>query len=130
MSFKSKEFKDLSKEWAKKLKKSGFEDIETSDGNLRVYDSYKLFQSGPRHCMTPDWIAAKESYYRSAEHFLNRHVFNSPVERKIWALHSEGVSIRNILKVVKSKSITNKSIVHQIVRKLVKEMKDSWKLPE
>lgn len=91
MSQQSSEFKKLQKIWYAKLKDSGFEDAEQSDGNLKKWSSLFLI-----HSKGPLLRDAKQTYYRWAEHFLNDHKFDSTTEKLIWFYHSEGMSVRDI----------------------------------
>jgi len=98
MDQNSPEFKALQKKWYKKLEKSGFEDAERPDGNLKWWAS-----RFDRKWYNPTADAAKEAYYRFAGQFLHGHTFEDPMEREIWALHSEGVSMRNIVKTLRKR---------------------------
>lgn len=93
-----KELKALTRKWYAKLKSKGFEDIEQEDGNLKVWES-RLFKQG----YNAEKFKAKEEYYRMAAKFLNDHHFDSDIERFIWSQHAEGVSIRDIVKMLKVK---------------------------
>lgn len=127
---KSKEFKALLSTWDKKLKESGFKDIEYREKDTLIrYHSIQFLEKGVS-ALDPISLKAKESYYRSAEFFLNSHKFDNPLERKIWALHSEGKSMRYIAKLIKtSKDKTLMSVtmrVQRIVSALAKIMVDMW----
>ncbi len=65
----------------------------------------------------------KEEYYRMAGHFLHDHKFESTSDKIIWRLHSEGVSIVDIVYYLKSKKFkTYKRKVHETIQKLAEEM--------
>ncbi len=116
--FKTKEFESLNKVWKKKLKKSGFEDIEQDEDTLKLWYSeyYKT-----RYTATT--FAAKEEYYILASQFLHSHKFIDKKEEAIWALYSEGYSIRKIVKALKSRHFkVYKNEVNKIVRTLSKVM--------
>lgn len=111
--FKTKEFKKLQSEWTKKLKKSGFEDIEDSKGKLLQYSA-----SHVNHRIAPVKWETKSEYYRLAEHFFHEHKFKS-LEQSIWELHYAGDSIRTIVKKLKDKGIhTYRFQVHKIIVEL------------
>lgn len=95
---KTPEFKKLQEQWYKKLKKSGFKDIEQNEDRLMVWDSTE-FQKNYSEIK----FKARESYYRMAEHFLTNHKFTSEAERYTWQLHSEGKSIREIIKLMRAR---------------------------
>ena len=74
---------------------------------------------------TPVQRAAKEEYYRLAGQFLHSHSFPSALEREIWALHSDGMSIRHIVAKLKKKywrSGLYRNKVHGIIQQLSKTM--------
>lgn len=114
----TKEFLKLQAEWDKKLKDSGFNDAEQRDGNLKTWSS--LFT---RQTTADISMEAKQEYYRAAGHFLYSHQFTA-FERKIWELHVEGISIRDIVITLKSCSNidTYKRQVHETVQRLAKLM--------
>lgn len=86
-----KQLKKLKALWEKKLKKSGFEDIEQKDGRLKAWHSHRFAVEAKKTV-----FEAKAEYYRKAEHFLNDAQFSSKKERRVWELHSQGVSERDI----------------------------------
>lgn len=104
--------------WDKKLKRSGFNDIEQrKDENLKTWSS--IFPL--RHSTVS--IYAKQEYYRAAGHFLYDHKFETPIQRRMWELHSQGVSIRHIVKMLDKQNITTyKRQVHEILQSLTKIM--------
>ncbi len=116
--FNTPEFKALKKKWDAKLVKSGLENIEQEDGNLKKW-SNSLYKNESN----PVVIQAKEEYYRLAAQMLHDYPFKNGVERYIWEQHSEGLSIRDIVKKLKkSGAKTHKNKVHRVVQTLVKEM--------
>lgn len=87
-------FKKLQAKWYKKLKASGFEDIEdVSSPNelLKTWDSQYFLQR-----YDPGRFKAKERYFELARQFLQDHVFETTREKDIWAEHAEGRSTREI----------------------------------
>ena len=113
-----KEFKALQDEWYKKAKDSGFQEIEYGDGSIR--------NCRPRTITNLDPVLrqAKEEYYIMAYHFLHEHKFKSNLEQVIWEYHTEGISIRNIVKTLAKVDIHMKrDKVWRIVSKLEKLMK-------
>jgi hypothetical protein len=114
------QFKKLNAEWAKKLKDSGFKDIEGSNGRMDI-------DKALNNVVTKyDQIsyAAKEDYYRMAGHFLHDKEFESDFDRMIWEKHSNGVAITDIVKaLIKAGYKAYKRKVHERLQKLVAEMK-------
>ena len=118
--FKTKEFLKLHRDWAKKLKKSGFEDIERKEGVLKTSSMENV-----RNLYTVEQFNIKEEYYRLAGQFLHEYKFKTQVDKRIWELHSEGVSVRNIIKKLKHRGITAyKDLVHGTIKQLAEEMKE------
>ncbi len=94
-----KELRKLKAVWYKKLKAEGFKDLEDLDGNFKNYSYYAgkfqfLYKADP-----VKW-AAKEEYFRQCTVFLNEFTFRSPKQRKMWALHCEGVADVQIAKIM------------------------------
>lgn len=116
--FKTKEFLALKKKWDKKLKSSGFEDIEQDDGNLKLWSSH-FFKVRFNETL----FGAKEEYYRLAGQFLHEKVFKDHKTKLIWQLHSEGISIRDIVIALKKRGFkAYKNAVHRIVQDLTEQM--------
>lgn len=116
--FQSKSFKDLRAKWAAKLKKSGFEDLEDENGLLKHIGHADYFSIN----FNAISAQAKEEYYRKAGYFLYDHKFKTELERKIWELHADGVSIRDIVKILKTKGKKiYKSKVENLLRPLVEK---------
>lgn len=115
----SKRLKEL---WHQKLKDSGFEDIETTDGRLKrwAYDY-------ARDRSLWSW-EAKEAYYRMARYFLNDYEFKTSRERIIWEYHAEGISIRDIVKLLKKARLKGvyRRIVWETVHRLEVTMKKMY----
>lgn len=123
--FKTKEFKKLNKLWYGKLKKEGFEDIERKD---KTGQKEERVVNSPLHYIAKNYtllqFEVKEEYYRMAGQFLHEHKFKSLYEREVWELHSNGVSIRNIVKKLKARKQTAyRDLVHGVIKALVTEMK-------
>jgi hypothetical protein len=132
-------FKKLQDRWTKKLEDSGFVDIEqpehfksgVPDGALKTWVGRKYSKPSAPDIET---LQEREEYYRLAGQFLWSHKFSSGAERLIWELHSNGKSIRNIVKELKTKNhrrmegrLVNKRLVHETVQRLVKTMKETFR---
>jgi hypothetical protein len=85
-SFDSEEFKELSKQWDKKLEENEFKDAEFTDStgfrNLRE----------PTVILTEDIInlSAKELYYQMVSEKAETYAFNDPADKMIMSLAAEG----------------------------------------
>lgn len=88
----------LQREWYAKLKKSGFEDIETGDDSDGLLKSSKRFDTDKRvpiADVAASWEASAE-YYQRAGQFLHAREWEESWERDVWELHSEGVGQNEI----------------------------------
>lgn len=143
MAKKNKPSKALQDEWDKKLKDSGFEDIETKKGMLKSWSSDIVqkrranrnnathYQKGSKNTViiqdpnkvTATAIEAQQTYYLYAGYFLNDYTFDSEFDKTIWTYHSEGISYREIVKLLKGVKIEmNKDSVNKIVERYRKSM--------
>lgn len=103
--WETSEFKSLNKQWKKKLKASGFKDVELSEDELSRY-SYQLTQA---------YREGTADYYLKASDFLQTHTFKDKTDRLIWSLHAEGQSCRQISAVLAKRTAhpsLNKSRIH------------------
>lgn len=120
------DFKTLQLAWYKKLKESGFDDIENISKSGR--ELLKKWHSLYFVCRyDPQTFEAKEEYYRRAAQFLHEHRFEwipgtsliNFQEREVWRLHSDGKPIRTIADIMIQKGHkTNKDYVHAIILRL------------
>jgi hypothetical protein len=113
--FETKEFQKLNRQWKKKLKASGFKDIERNEHRLSMY-SYEVFDA---------YDPLTEDYYNKALNFLQSHTFQSDLDRFIWSLHANGRSVREISSELESSTIygpLSKSSVHERITKLEAQM--------
>lgn len=120
--------------WYRRIALKGFEDIEQPDGMLKVWHSRlythhffsaKGFTGAKRRIDDEAAVfQAKCDYWRLAEHMLVDHKFNSSQEKKIWKLHSDGLSIREIVDELNKKKISGfyKNKVHKIINDIERFM--------
>jgi hypothetical protein len=108
MNSQSKEFVELQEQWYKKLKDSGFNDIE-QDENYLLTSAYNMFNPNRNKVGSiqgvVDRMNSKAEYYRLAGHFLHEFKFPTELEKEIWDLHSQGISHRNIILKLKQKGV-------------------------
>jgi hypothetical protein len=124
---KKPDLKSLQKTWYKKLADKGFEDIEKNEVYLyRDARSSGIFQ----HKKSKEYYDSVLDYYTMAEHFLNEHKFENKREETIWAYHSEGISIRDMVKIFKKAGVENVSRmgIWRVLSKLVAEMKVRYQI--
>ncbi len=95
------ELKALTALWYKKLKDTGFQEIE-SGPYLKEWHAH-YFQTR----ITPDLFQVKQQYFISASHFLITYTFETDLEKQIWQLHSEGKSYREIADDLRPKEDTH-----------------------
>lgn len=107
--FNSKSYKALQDKW---YKKAGFE-VEFSEfyevktPGRYIYDEYGH-----------ERFLAKERYYQLAGQFLYDYSFKTQIQKKIWELHSEGITIRQIAEILR----LSKSVIHRNIKYLKEQM--------
>lgn len=122
---KPSSLKELQDKWYKKLEKSGFQDIESDEDNLKVWSSVFF----ARHSI--EQIQAKQAYYQMATNFLEDNNFENKRDRIIWEYHANGISYRDISKVLKRVRIKlSHTAVQNIVHKLQVAMYLMYKTPQ
>jgi hypothetical protein len=104
--------KALLKEWDARLKLSGFEDAEGGmvNGNNSCFSDGRM--STARRM---EYFLDSEEYFRLAGLFFHHHKFESPRDKYVWRLHSEGFSTRAISKETK--------VYVKTVQKLIRDMR-------
>lgn len=108
----------LQRLWYRKLKDSGFKDIEHSSGALdRSYTKSKRTQVE---------IEVIQYYYSMASALLNDHKFVDPIEKTIWEYYSEGMSAREISEVLEQAGVKKKR--HVTVSKIIKRLETIMKV--
>lgn len=113
------EFKKLQKEWNKKLKASGFEDIENispEHQSIRTPHSHYFFSR-----YTPEQIEETLNYYSECMHFYWHYTeFKSKREKEMWFLYSQGMTRRKIADDMKSRGF---KVCHNLVQYYVGRLK-------
>ena len=107
--------KALIDKWYDKLEAAGFEDIEERHSPREML---KRKHNHDFKKIEPDMYEAKRFYFQEAADMLNWHKFRNARERKIWALHAEGLSVREVATKIK----LAKSEVHRIILRLRREI--------
>lgn len=113
---KKAEFLKLKDLWYKKLEKSGFVDIERDEQTLkRPLTSVFGKQRKAKNIIR--W-RAKQDYFYMAEHFLNNFKFKNKFEENVWMYHANGLSLRNITKVLNKvkRFKTNRTTVWKVIK--------------
>lgn len=127
---KKSEYERLRAYWYKRLAdETDFKDIEY-DNNGENSSISKGGAATPdaregRTWADPQLRQAVQDYYCMAQHFLNEHAFADEQEKVIWEYYSEGISIRNIVKILNQLPFekTNKIRVWKTIKKLETIMK-------
>lgn len=92
---KAKSYSQERKVWYKKLKETGFNDLENSQGFLKAYASSNFSQTSPHA------HESRREYYYLCQQFLNEFKFDSELQKAIWEYHTNGISYRDIAKTVR-----------------------------
>lgn len=122
------EFKKLEKIWYDKLKQTGFEDIEstteTCDPIAGTQRPLKASHNIRFRIKDQLQLKAKADYYILALALLNTYKFKNATHRRIWQLHCQGLSHREIAKAIAhyKKTYKRESILN-IINKIAKEIK-------
>lgn len=110
------DFIQLKALWYKRLKDSGFKDIETFNGYIKDWPSQRIQRD-----FTPERIQEKLDYFRAASQLFWEHKFDTALQKKIWELHCEGKSYREIAEDLRNKkNKLNKDNVQLVISKLAK----------
>lgn len=123
-----KEFEKLKKTWYKKLKEEGFVDIEADEDTLKSWDSGGYHRSRVSTEQTLWMQQNAEAYYGLASSFLHEFKFETELDKVIWEYHSNGISVRNITKLLKNAGIKkiNRTAVWIVVKKCKEIMKKMY----
>jgi len=113
--FKSAKFKKLQNEWYDKLEKSGFEDIEERNSHHEMLKRWHSFDFPKKD---QEKVEQQRQYFLDAAWFLTHFKGFKRFERRVWTLHTDGLSLREIAARLK----VNKDKVHAIVKNLQGKM--------
>lgn len=120
--FSEEELRNLQRKWYQKLKEEGFKDIEDTSSHKRFLKAcHSTYFQCRYHPLT---FELKQEYYRRATQFYYDHVFDCETEKEIWKHHAEGLSLREISKLLLKQGLKfNKDRIHKVVTKLLAIMK-------
>ncbi len=112
----NKKFRDLQRTWYKKLAKTGFVDAENTD--KRKEDM--LLQNTQRRLQRygTERRLALQRYYELAGHFYWDFKFDTSREKRVWEMHSQGLTGYEIAQ----KLGMSKSVVYRMVKSLAATM--------
>lgn len=112
------EFRRLQKTWYRKIKNDGFKDIESENGlSLKEWNS-NFFKNRLVYIKYQCTL----QYYQKGSEILQTYSFENQYEKKIWQLHMEGMTVRQIAKTLKSYK-KKKSTIHTIIEKIARTIK-------
>lgn len=102
---KSKEYIALQKEWYEKLKREGFDDLEYfyDNGEAREWlkGTSKFVSMETEEVHNPSLTYDNTlDYYLKVDKILETTLFDSEEHKYIFTLHTEGLSLRKIAKLV------------------------------
>jgi hypothetical protein len=113
-------FKKLEARWYKKLKDAGFDDIEdsTRPGRpLHAWHSFRFYSQNTRS-------ENAELYYQMAAHLLLEFKFENTTHQRIWELHADGWSKRQIEKEISGLVPTyRREQIGNIIAKIAKNIR-------
>ncbi len=110
-------FNKLKDAWYKKLAKSGFVDVERDEVYLK------------RNVSTIDYRRvtweSQADYSHMTTHFLNDYAFKNNRQRNIWEYHSNGISTRDIAKILNK--VSKKKVTKDTIRMVIFELREEMK---
>lgn len=100
---KDRKFIKLQNQWYKKLRRSGFKDIEWLDEKTGEGHNTSLIESGTPRTKTLILGHLTKSYefFYNCRRFGVYHQFERKEDKVLWDLYSDGVSYRSIIKLAK-----------------------------
>lgn len=124
-----KELIALQKEWYKKLKEDGFQDIEYFDSNMEAKDM--MYREATKFAIASvDTFTSTEQYYIEARQFLHSHSFLSNRDKIVWTNYTDGLSYRKIGEIVGLSAASIMSIVKRIEKIMLEQRLNSGVLVE
>jgi hypothetical protein len=115
----------LQRKWYAILKKHGFQDIERFN-RYGAFDDLFNKHTSTRKGM--EACAEDAEYYRAARHFFWEYKFRNAREKRVWELHCEGVSYRDIMKSLRQKPHQRlRPISFREVFQIVNRLKDKMR---
>lgn len=141
MNPKDPAFKKLQNKWYKKLKQTGFDDIESNENNLKVWSNTKfqtignqVFDSTKTFSSNYDEIKlfheSKEEYYRLASSYYWDAEFPTYKEKFIWEQHVKGLGRHEITSMYNKKYKTGVSdfVIRAVILHHDIEMKKKYNI--
>lgn len=116
----SRDLKKLTDKWYRKLKKSGFDDIEDTSRDDRPLKKWHGYEVRLKHGADVT-TTAMQRYYELARHFFNDHVFETSKEKEMWRMHSEGDSGATIAKRFKTSCSTAKRTIQRLAKLMLSQ---------
>lgn len=120
--YETKSFMELNKKWAKKLKKSGFEDAEEFNSPNEMMKQHHNHHFLERNKHVP--IAETIEYFDKCRELLNTFSFKTIAAKKIWEMYCEGYGGRLIAKTLRKKEWPVKKVIKDMVKLVKKDAKD------
>lgn len=114
------EFKELSKEWEKRLESEGLADIEK---DLGASLTLKQNSGNVYRQMDPDRREAKELYFQQLSSCLHFASFDNEVDRIVMSLKAEGARITDICRFL---WIAGRSRYRRTVRLIIRKYEVVW----
>ena len=124
-SLKPDAFEQLKKHWYKKLKDTGFRDIEFSEESPYLIDDYMRSAKA----VTRSNLKSIAEHYRLASEFYWIHTFKRKYDKLVWQLYVEGKTERETVRILSKSRYkhyrTSRYPVHESIVK-TKEAMITW----
>lgn len=90
-----RQFRQLQREWYKKVKATGFKDLEDANNQFK-YPGQFAGKLAFDYVDDPVRWESRETYFRLTVDYVNKHKFNDPCHREVFQRHSVGGDRREI----------------------------------
>ncbi len=118
--WRTRQFKNLSITWNKKLERSGFEDAE-----VELKGDRALKQNATNSYRQADELERETrlSYYSLMGFLAHNTVFPTWVEQTVMIKHSDGATVKEISEVINSRGITR---ARTTIECIIKRWQNAW----
>ncbi len=118
--WQTEKFKELQKEWALKLRESGFRDAEDTGkyAGKMLQKAFNCYRT-----QIPEIIQAKQRYFELLGQGSHQEKFEDEVDKYVMERRAEGISIKQIRMGLRA---ANKKNSTETVRKIIRFYEAKW----
>lgn len=114
--YKTKEFKALQADWYKKLKQTGFHDIEAHERS-----EYEVNDKELRRVRALAGDPARAEWYRCLARFAESNLFEKKIHKAIWRMHAEQMPPRDIYNALRNDPIYEQELKPYLVEYTIRK---------